>query len=294
MNRPWMPFHTRDWLDSKELRRCSPLSRAVLADLMCLAHEGEPYGHLADKVGALTIQYMASRCVVTPNQFLKAIAELKSHKRIEETEGGVLFIRRMVDDEALRVRRAEGGKQSIGHPNTHPPKPKEGYPSDDPSLKNDSRERARADSDSGSEKTKKITFQQDFDDAWVWIESEYPGQINHSWDSQIFSSVVQTFEDIANLRRHLPLWKKSRNWKKNFIPTLENFLRKRMFEGPPKDLETDEDPAANLYYQLDGHEEERTAAVLAKCKPNPVMVEWRRQKAEREAAQAQQGAAETA
>lgn len=148
MDRPWMKLHTRDWLDNKELRRCSPMSRAILADLMCLAHEGVPYGHLSDKVGPLSCEYMAARCVVSLRVFHKAIVELKTNDRIAQESD--LFIPRMVSDEDIRVRRAAGGSASIGHPSTHPPKTKEGYPSDHPSLKIDSRARALADSDSDS------------------------------------------------------------------------------------------------------------------------------------------------
>lgn len=147
MNYPWMKLHTRDWLDNKELRRCSPLSRSVLADLMCLAHEGVPYGHLTDKVGALTEKYMASRCVVPIGRFRAAVKELKSHGRVDVSATGSLFIERMVADEDLRNRRATGGNASVGHPHTPPKKQKEGYPPSEA----DSRERTRA--GSGSEST---------------------------------------------------------------------------------------------------------------------------------------------
>lgn len=146
MERPWMKFHTRDWLDNKELRRCSPTARAVLTDLMCLAHEGVPYGNLSDKVGPLSIEFMASRCFVPRRVFNKALIELVDNSRIGRSDTNNLFIPRMVEDEALRVRRAEGGKASIGHPNTHPPKKNEGYPC----LETHSRARMRADSGSGS------------------------------------------------------------------------------------------------------------------------------------------------
>ncbi len=72
----------------------------------------------------------------------------------------------MVADEDVRVRRAAGGKESIGHPNTHPPKAKEGYPS----FENDSRERARADSDSVSSSEKilvKESGKQVSDNRWI-------------------------------------------------------------------------------------------------------------------------------
>ncbi len=116
MDRPWMKFHTRDWLDNKELRRCSPTSRAILADLMCLAHEGYPYGHLTDKLGSLTELFMAARCVVPIPKFRESIKELKTALRINETTDGILFIKRMVDDEAVRLKRAAGGLLG-GNPN---------------------------------------------------------------------------------------------------------------------------------------------------------------------------------
>lgn len=105
---PWLKFHTRDWLDSKELRRCSPVARAILADLMCLAHEGEPYGHLSDKIGPMSNEYMAARCFVPLRTFHAAILELKENGRIQQNSD--LFIPRMVADEDLRVRRAAGGQ----------------------------------------------------------------------------------------------------------------------------------------------------------------------------------------
>lgn len=126
MQRPWMQLYTRDWLDNKELRRCSPLARAVLLDLMCLANEGTPHGHLADKMGPLTVAYMTSRCFVDSRKFLQALTELETHRRVQRTEDNVLFIARMVDDEKLRIARAEGGKKSVGHPNTHPRKESKG------------------------------------------------------------------------------------------------------------------------------------------------------------------------
>lgn len=111
-----MKLYTRDWLDSKELRRCSVNARAVLIDLMCLASEGEPCGYLADKVGPLTEQYMASRCVLSPAKFRHAVTELIEHGRLKRSESGALWIERMVTEEAIRVKRAAGGGLG-GNPN---------------------------------------------------------------------------------------------------------------------------------------------------------------------------------
>ena len=160
MTRPWFQMCSRDWLDNKELRRCSPLARGVLADLMCLAHEGLPYGHLCDKVGPLTDGYMASRCVITLRQFRSALAELLTNERVHRDADGRLYVKRMVEDEDIRLKRASGGSLSVDNPNCQKKKPVEGYPSDHPythpSPENDSRARARAECESVSESNKPI------------------------------------------------------------------------------------------------------------------------------------------
>ncbi len=154
MNRPWFQFYSRDWLDNKELRRCSPESRSILADLMCLAHEGHDYGYLNDSVGSLTTEYMAARCAVPASKFQKCLAELIKNTRVHQDEKG-FFIPRMVSDEDIRTRRAAGGSLG-GNPNLKP-KSKVNLP---PNLNSNltpategylhSRARTRADYDSGS------------------------------------------------------------------------------------------------------------------------------------------------
>src|SRR5712671_1302782 len=101
MDRPWFQFYARDWLDNKELGRCTPVARAVLTDLMCLAHEGTPYGHLGDKCGALLESFLASRCHLSVKRFQKAVAELYRFKRIDKAADGTLYIPRMVRDEDI-------------------------------------------------------------------------------------------------------------------------------------------------------------------------------------------------
>lgn len=111
-----MPFWTRDWLDSKELRRCSPGARGTLADLMAIAHEGYPYGYLADKVGALTESYLAARCVVSVDDFRAHVAELKAcGERVAVNEAGIMYIPRLVEDAATRKKKSEAGKRG-GNP----------------------------------------------------------------------------------------------------------------------------------------------------------------------------------
>jgi hypothetical protein len=66
---------------------------------------------------------------MTPAKFRSSLEELKQYQRVAVSSSGLLFIPRMVRDEDIRARRAAGGKRSIGHPHTNPPKAKEGDPS---------------------------------------------------------------------------------------------------------------------------------------------------------------------
>jgi hypothetical protein len=221
-----MKFHTRDWLDNKELRRCSPASRGVLADLMCLAHEGSPYGHLSDRMGPLTDDFMAARCILSPKSFRIAVEELKTADRLR-IEGGVIYIPRMVSDEATRVRRAEGGKASIGHPNTPPPKSNEGYPSlsnnGNPCFEIDSRARMRADSDSGSNafiKSETSLLDSDFHAfAESWPQNAEPNRAAQMWIS------VVTPENISSVMACRSRYVGSQQWLDGRVQELWRWLQ---------------------------------------------------------------------
>ena len=49
MKRPSFQFYPGDWMRSTDLRCCSVGARGLWIDMICLMHEGKPYGHL--KVG---------------------------------------------------------------------------------------------------------------------------------------------------------------------------------------------------------------------------------------------------
>lgn len=122
MARHRLTIDSRDWLDNKELRRCSPLARCVLMDMMCIASEGTPYGHVADKSGPIPVEILAARFCVQPAKMAAALKELVEHKRVLVSDSGSQYIPRMVRDEDIRRRRADGGKVSGAHPNVQKPK----------------------------------------------------------------------------------------------------------------------------------------------------------------------------
>jgi hypothetical protein len=44
--RPSFQFYPSDWRNDAGLRLCSISARGLWMDMMCLMHDGEPYGHL--------------------------------------------------------------------------------------------------------------------------------------------------------------------------------------------------------------------------------------------------------
>jgi hypothetical protein len=71
-------------------------------------------------------------------------------------------------------------------------------------------------------------------EAWKWYQLEYPSEVNTFIETQLFLSVVETDEDIADLTRNLPAYKLTQKWLDGFAPSSENFLSKRIFKIPPK------------------------------------------------------------
>lgn len=131
--RPASQFYWGDWLRSTDVRSLSIGARGLWIDLMCLMHEGEPYGHLAVAGKPLACEKAARMTGVSLGQFKKLLAEIEEAGVSSRTPPGFLYSRRMVKDEAIRNARAEGGKASANNPNV--PRKKdigkdggEGYP----------------------------------------------------------------------------------------------------------------------------------------------------------------------
>jgi hypothetical protein len=122
MERPWWKFYGRDWLADRELHRCSIEARGLWITMLCLMNEGLPYGHMADKKGAISPKMLAAQAYISVAYCSKLIVELETNEVFSRTEAGVIFSRRMVKDEKIRAARAAGGIKSIEHPLTHKPK----------------------------------------------------------------------------------------------------------------------------------------------------------------------------
>lgn len=114
MKRPAFQFYPADWRKDVELRSCSVAARGLWVDLMCLAHECEPYGHLTVNGQPMTSRQMAGQLGLTPTQTEKLLGELLKNGVARRTDGGVVFSKRMVEDESAREARAAIGRANGG------------------------------------------------------------------------------------------------------------------------------------------------------------------------------------
>lgn len=136
MKRPAFQFYPGDWRKDVELRACSLAARGLWIDLMCVAHECEPYGHLVLNNKPMTMQQMAGQIGVPAVQIKKLLDELLESGVARQSPEGVIYSKRMVEDERVRNARAEGGKAGAEHGSKgashgakggRPPKPKGGF-----------------------------------------------------------------------------------------------------------------------------------------------------------------------
>lgn len=115
MKRPSFQFYPSDWRKDMALQSCSVAARGLWIDMLCIAHECAPYGHLTVNGKPMKPAQIGRHTGLTERECAKLVAELLDAGVVSRSADGSLFSRRMVRDEDLRNRRAEGGKAGAEH-----------------------------------------------------------------------------------------------------------------------------------------------------------------------------------
>lgn len=108
--RPWLKFYPQDWRGDPKLRMCSIGARGLWAEMICLMHEAEPYGHLLVNNVPVTVRQLASLAGIAQSDCMKFMAELESSGVYSRTDTKTIFSRRMVRD----AEKSLEGKKHIG------------------------------------------------------------------------------------------------------------------------------------------------------------------------------------
>ena len=121
MKRPAFQFYPGDWLRSTDLRSCSVGARGLWIDMICLMHEGCPYGYL--RVGSKDISEdilaRITGCSATDcHIWLKELFDAG----VYGLDGTTIYSRRMLRDERTRNARSVAGVKSLNNPNVPRPR----------------------------------------------------------------------------------------------------------------------------------------------------------------------------
>lgn len=115
MKRPASQYYWGDWRRDTALQACSLAARGLWHEMNCLMHDCEPYGHLCVGPAAMQPAQLARLVGITPKECTLLLDELEGAGVFSRTPEGVIYSRRMVRDEALRERRANGGQAGAEH-----------------------------------------------------------------------------------------------------------------------------------------------------------------------------------
>jgi len=110
VKRPAFQFYPADWRKDAALQSCSLAAQGLWINLMCIAHECDPYGHLTINGSPMSAPQIGRLVGLSAKETDTLIAELRDALVCDFTAGGVMFSRRMVRDERLRNVRAESGR----------------------------------------------------------------------------------------------------------------------------------------------------------------------------------------
>lgn len=106
---PWVKWFMSDWRSDPPLRMCSLAGRGLWMDLLAIAHEAEPYGHVLVNGKAPLVGDIARIAGATVKDVKRLLAELEGAGVFSRTSANVIYSRRMVrDKEKAETDRANG------------------------------------------------------------------------------------------------------------------------------------------------------------------------------------------
>jgi hypothetical protein len=111
MKRPAFMFYPADWRKDTALQSCSVAARGTWIDMMCIAHQCDPYGVLAINGSAMGVAQIARLIGETERRTGALLAELENAGVFSRDTAGAIFSRRMVKDEHIRNVRAKAGHE---------------------------------------------------------------------------------------------------------------------------------------------------------------------------------------
>src|SRR2546429_6386159 len=106
MKRPAFQFYPGDWRRDTALQSCSLEARGLWIELLCLMHDGEPYGHVRNGLSIPSAMRIATMVGLGHRLkfYRELIRELQKHGVLCRDRDGAIYSGRMVRDEEIRRR----------------------------------------------------------------------------------------------------------------------------------------------------------------------------------------------
>lgn len=121
MKRPSLQFYWGDPLRHAGLRTCSLAARGLFFDAFCHMAGSDEHGVLSVNGCGLSDEKFARLVGEPAKTVTRLLQELLAAGVFDRRADGALFSPRMMRDERVRNKRAEGGKQSLLNPNVPRP-----------------------------------------------------------------------------------------------------------------------------------------------------------------------------
>lgn len=95
----------------------SMAAQGLWINMMCIMHQGEPYGYYRFGANEIPDEIGASMTGLSKAEYQKLIKELSDLDIFSVSKDGCIYSRRMVEDEKKREKFSNFGKKGGGNPN---------------------------------------------------------------------------------------------------------------------------------------------------------------------------------
>ncbi len=109
---PFCKFFPRDWLSDFQLRGCSLAARGLWADMLCLMAMSDRRGYLEENRKPMLPAQLARRIGAKLAEVKRLLAMLEQAGVFSRDDKGVIYSRRMVDDERRTVEARRWGNRA--------------------------------------------------------------------------------------------------------------------------------------------------------------------------------------
>lgn len=102
---PYQQVYWDNYVNHKPLRLCSLAARGLWPDILAICWDAKPRGHFLINGTQPTTAQLANIAGIAIDLVAPALAELEAKGVFSRTDAGVIYCRRMVNDEAKRLKK---------------------------------------------------------------------------------------------------------------------------------------------------------------------------------------------